>query len=270
VSRAVSFSVLAPKLTSLSPNSAALGGAGVTLTLTGANFLAGSIVKWGGATLATSYVSATQLTATIPSTDLTATGAVGVTVANDSTAASTAVNFTVNPPHVASLSPNSTTAGGAAFTLTVNGTNFLTGSTVAWGSTALTTSYVSATQLTATVPVTLIAQAGTPNVTVSNGTGAASTAVVFTINAPKIASLSPSFATAGGSAFTLTVNGSNFLAGSAIQFGQTALTTTYVSATKLTASVPGTLVASLGSASVTVANAAGTNSAAVTFTIKAQ
>lgn len=65
-------------------------------------------------------------------------------------------------PLITSLSPPSATAGGAGFTLTVNGTGFMPGSVVFWNSTALTTTYVNANQLTATVPASLIA-VGTVN-----------------------------------------------------------------------------------------------------------
>ncbi len=76
---------------------------------------------------------------------------------------------TNNPvPLITSISPVSAAPGGASFTLTVNGANFVSTSTVNWGSTALSTTYVSAEQLTATVTSTLIAGGGTGWITVSN------------------------------------------------------------------------------------------------------
>src|SRR5580658_8846030 len=57
-----------------------------------------------------------------------------------------------NPtPSVISISPNSAAAGGAAFTLTVNGTNFSASSTVNFGG-AVATTFVNSTQLTAAIP----------------------------------------------------------------------------------------------------------------------
>src|SRR5690349_16203184 len=67
-----------------------------------------------------------------------------------------------------SLSPTSATAGAAGFSLTVNGTNFISSSVVQWNGVTLTTSYVSATQLTATVPAANVASQGTATVTVVN------------------------------------------------------------------------------------------------------
>ena len=46
-------------------------------------------------------------------------------------------------PTITSLSPNSATAGGPAFTLTINGTNFTSAATSKWGSTALAVTYKS-------------------------------------------------------------------------------------------------------------------------------
>jgi len=183
-----------------------------------------------------------------------------------------------NPvPTTTSLSPASATAGGAAFTLTVNGTNFISGSVINWNSTALTTTFVSATKLTATVPAADIASSGTASVTVFNTTpgGGTSNAQTFTINAasgnpvPSIVSLSPSSTTAGGSAFTLTVTGTNYITGSVVKWNSTSLTTTYVSATTVTAPITATMIATAGTASVTVFNPTpgGGTSNASTFTI---
>jgi hypothetical protein len=96
-----------------------------------------------------------------------------------------------NPaPSLTSITPSSATAGGGAFTLTVNGTNFISGSVINWNGTALTTSFVSATQLTATVPAANITTAGTANVTVftpspGGGTSAASAFTVSTVSTAK-------------------------------------------------------------------------------------
>jgi Putative Ig domain len=83
---------------------------------------------------------------------------------------------------------------------------------------------------------------------------------------PVITSLSPALVAAGGSPFTLTINGNNFVA-SNVQWNGSPLTTTFVSATQLTALVPANLIASAGSASVTVVNAGGATSAPVIFTM---
>lgn len=91
-----------------------------------------------------------------------------------------------NPvPALTNIAPTTLTAGSAAFTLTVNGSNFVNGALVKWNSTNLSTTYVSATQLSASVPASLVATAGTTSVTVFNPTpgGGTSSAASFTITA---------------------------------------------------------------------------------------
>jgi hypothetical protein len=74
-----------------------------------------------------------------------------------------------NPvPTITTLLPTSATAGGAAFTLTVNGTNFNASSVVNFNGTAKTTTLVNATQITAAIAAPDVAAAGQVNVTVTN------------------------------------------------------------------------------------------------------
>jgi hypothetical protein len=184
---------------------------------------------------------------------------------------SNAVTFTINPvtPVISSLSPNSVTAGSPAFSLTVNGSGLLNLTTVQWNTTSLTTHFVSATQVTADVPATLVVQAGTVTVTAVNPGNSVSAAFTFTINAPTppvITTLSQTSTTAGSAALTLTVTGTGFAPGAVINFGSTALTTTFVSATQLTAAVPANLLASPATYQVVVQQG-GTSSNAETFTV---
>jgi hypothetical protein len=101
-------------------------------------------------------------------------------------------------PTISSLSPTCASAGDNQFTLTVNGTNFLSTSTVNWNGGALTTTFVSSTQLTATVPANNINNPGTASITVVSPCGATSTAITFPIDAvPAITSALTASATLG-------------------------------------------------------------------------
>ncbi len=266
-STSASFTIAAaPVISSLSPSSALEGGPAFTLTVNGTGFLSGAVVHWNASALATSFVSATQLTAQVPASLIAAPGTATVTVV-ESGVTSGGATFTISAgPVIASLSPDAATAGGPAFTLTVNGSGFVSGAVVQWNGSALATSFVSATQLTAQVPASLIAAAGTAKVTVVEN-GVTSASATFTISAgPVIASLSPDSATAGGPAFTLTVNGAGFASGAVVQWNSTGLTTTFVSNTQLKAAVPGNLITAPGTASITVLMT-GTTSSPEPFTI---
>ncbi|SPF34729.1 hypothetical protein SBA1_1320012 [Candidatus Sulfotelmatobacter kueseliae] len=83
-------------------------------------------------------------------------------------------------PTVTQLSPSSTVAGGAAFTLTVQGSGFGTDSLVYWGTTTRATTYDSASEVTADITAADIMNAGSVQVYVHSG-GANSNAMTFTI-----------------------------------------------------------------------------------------
>jgi hypothetical protein len=82
---------------------------------------------------------------------------------------------------IASLTPNSKTAGDAGFTLTVNGSGFLPGAKVSWDGSTLSTVFVGATLLTAVVPASAISRRGTANVRVVNPVEVGSEAKPFFI-----------------------------------------------------------------------------------------
>src|SRR5262249_27182534 len=91
---------------------------------------------------------------------------------------------------VISLNPEPAVVGGPSFTLTVEGSDFGTDSVVLWGGTALPTTFISATQLKATVSGTLIASPQTiPISVISNGL--TSNAVTFTAAEPWVQLISP-------------------------------------------------------------------------------
>ena len=84
---------------------------------------------------------------------------------------SSSKNTTPQPgvvPAITELSPDSANAGDPAFTLTVNGSNFNSTAVVKFNGTNQTTTFVTAKQLTAAIPASEIATAGTMPVSVTN------------------------------------------------------------------------------------------------------
>ncbi|HXN73218.1 MAG TPA: FG-GAP-like repeat-containing protein [Candidatus Acidoferrales bacterium] len=291
-SNALTFTISAgtnnpvPTLTALQPSSATAGGASFTLTVTGTNFITASVVKWNGVALVTTFDSATQLTAAVPASDIATAGAASVTVFNPTPGGGTssALTFTINAatnnpvPAITTLQPTNVTPGSGAFTLTVNGSNFVSGAVVNFNGNARTTTFVNATKVTAAILASDVASAGTPAVTVTNPKpgGGTSNSLSFSVNAannptPAITTLQPASATAGSGAFTITVNGSNFVSGAAVNFGGSERTTTFVSATKVTAAILASDVTAAGTPTVTVTNPTpgGGTSNALTLTINA-
>ena len=78
-----------------------------------------------------------------------------------------------------SISPSRTAPSGPSFTLTVNGSNFNSSSVVLWNNSSRATTFVSSTQLTATILASDIAGAGTDLVTVSNSGTISNTAYLI-------------------------------------------------------------------------------------------
>jgi len=279
VSNSVNFTVNnpTPTITTLSPSSAVAGAAAQTLTINGTNFVSNSSVTYNGAAHTATFVSSSQVTIQLTASDQATGGTDAVVVTNPSPGggASNSVNFTVdNPvPTISSLSPASATAGAAAQTLTINGTNFLSTSTVTYNSAAHTAKFVSATQLTIQLSAADQATAGTFAVVVTNpspGGGASNTQTFTVMNpVPTISSLSPSSATSGAAAQTLTINGTNFVSASMVTYNGTAHAAMLVSATQLTIQLSAADQATAGTYPVVVTNPApgGGASNAVNFTV---
>jgi IPT/TIG domain len=164
-----------PNITNLRPAS---GPVGTFVTLTGTNFGASqgsSTVTFNGTAANPMSWSATSIVVPVPNG--ATTGNVIVTVGS---VASNGVSFSVTPPPptITNLSPSSAVAGGGSLTLTVTGTNFVSSATVQWNGNARTTTFVSSTQLQATITAADIASAGVARIAVSNagvGGGVSST-----------------------------------------------------------------------------------------------
>lgn len=103
----------------------------------------------------------------------------------------------------------------------------------------------------------------------SSDIGAFEAAAVVSNPVPTITNVNPSSVIAGSPAFTLTVNGTNYIASSVVNFNGAPRTTTFVSATQLTAAILASDVMTAGSATITATNPApgGGTSNAVTLVI---
>jgi len=170
-------------LTALSPTSVVAGTSGLSVEVSGAAFAPGAIAYWNGSARTTVVVSNYLATIQLTAADLAAIGSGTITAINPGGTLSNGLTFSVTAPAaiLASLSPVSALAGGAQFTLTLTGSGFVTGCVANWDSTALTTTVVSATQLTAIVPASLLATASAHDITAVNPSAPASNGQTFTV-----------------------------------------------------------------------------------------
>jgi WD40-like Beta Propeller Repeat len=195
----------------IAPSQASAGGPAFTLTVTSQsggfvgpsassttctssiNGGAQTVIQWNGKTLPTCFVSASQVTATVPASLIAKPGVDFVNTLQPHSGAGTnglsnTISFLVNPaanpvPAITSISPSTAAAGSASFTLSVNGSSFLPssnagGSQVHWNAgptqSSLPIVNITSTQIQATVDSSLLV----------NSTGQPVTATITVYNPP--------------------------------------------------------------------------------------
>jgi hypothetical protein len=152
------------------------------------------------------------------------------------------------------LQPNAVVAGGVGFVLSVQGDDFSRENTIYWNASPRATSFISSKELRTSVSQSDIALASLVEISVRDeeGRGSFSNRLTFTINnpLPSISGLNPNSTEAGGSGFTLRVDGSNFVTGSIVRWNNSNRNTTYGSPSQLTASILASDIATAGQSSV--------------------
>jgi len=270
---------LPPGLSGLSPGRMIRGGQGFTLTVTGANFVPTSKVQWNGQDRPTTFESSNILAAVIPASDIAAAGTVPVSVFTPSPGGgvSGAIGFEVlTGTVITDFSPAMIAPYGRGFLLTIFGANFLGGSsagpngeirrqagnspTVLWNGQPLNTVVVTGGELKAEVPAGLVGGSGSAMVSVSGGSGGASNMVPlpFTVTQPTpwLDAISPKSAVPGGSQFTLTIQGKNFVEGSKVLWNGQERQTQFVDSTRIQAVIPEGDIGAVGASEVRVFNPA--------------
>lgn len=171
------------------------------------------------------------------------------------------LDYTTYATHLAVLHPNYVITGSASTTLTVTGYGYAPGQTVLWNGTPLATSYVSPTELQATLPANLLGLASSNFVTVTSALtptlGPNTDTRQFDVKnpLPAISSVSPTTAVLHGSDYTITVYGSNFVSTSTVKWNNKGLPTTFINSGELQATVGSQYLAHRETADITVANA---------------
>jgi hypothetical protein len=197
-------------LSSLSPSSTIAGSSDLKLSISGSNFDAGAhrvnkivwTAKGASTSIATTFLNNTELTAVLPAKFLASPVTASVTVevwdvmGDAPLATSNALKFTVSQPAI-TISPTSATAGSPDLNLNIMAGTFTFSNghhkfnQAVWYAngqrTVLNTTFVSTTQLNATVPATLLTAAGTTKITIEiwdfqgDAPDAISPSITFTI-----------------------------------------------------------------------------------------
>jgi hypothetical protein len=261
----------APTVTAVGPASLDQGAANQVLTVTGTNFdtgasLAATFSNPGIAVNSTTFTNSTTLSVNVSISGSAATGLSNITVTNGDGTISTGVGlFTVNAaPTVAAVSPVSRGEGAANQLLTVTGTNFDTGASLAatfsnTGITVNSTTFTNSTTLSVNISIASAATTGVGNIVITNGDGTSAIGVgLFAVNPhPTATAVSPTSRGQGAASQTLTLTGAGFVNGAVASFSNPGIvvnSTTFTNSTTLSLNVSVTTSAATGSGTITVTN----------------
>jgi hypothetical protein len=264
-------------LTAISPENVFVGSGPLQLALTGSSFVPESIVKLDTLSLLTTYVSTSQLRATIPASELDSARVFAVTVFTPGSGSSNPQTFTVNnpPPTLTKVTPDSLyrlqTVG-----MRLTGTGYvpgITSVTINPGLDIQVRSVVvdSSTQITVNLSVGASAVTGQRVITLSNpppggGTSTAKTFVIAGNPVPTLAGVQPAILNRLQT-LDVVLTGANFINGvSTVNFGPSISVNSIKvdSSSQITANVSVAGGATTGSRNVTVTNvppAGGTSAA---------
>jgi trimeric autotransporter adhesin len=255
----------APTVTSISPTSVTAGSGQLSLTVNGTGFLSSTTVQVGTVVEPTTYVSSTQVTATVSAQQVANGGQFAVIALNGaaSSGSGTPVNLQVNnpAPTIASLSPATLLAGTTWLQVAVTGTGFVPSTTVAVNGSARATTYTSATQVNVGLSAADVASSGTLSFTATNSTpgGGTSAASTIAVSNPVPGVGIPSTRTVLSNAATppaITITGANYVPNTTVLLNGTARATTYVNPTQISFQLTAADIATAQSFTITIQNPA--------------
>jgi len=281
-----------PSVDYINPQSVAADVQQFTLHVHGSGFVSGAVIRVNGVDQPTTFLSSTDLEATIGSqivqtvlaaqlageseVSAAANQPAGVMVVNPSPGggASNTALFTVmeagnNPaPALTSLQPSTVVAQGAAaasLVVTINGSNFIEGSLVYWNDSIRPTQFVDSSKVEVALAGGDLALAGSGAIYVTNPApgGGQSNALSFIVteppanSTPTLDSVQPAtlfVQDPNGASQTITVKGSNFIPSSELYWNEVVRATTFIDSATLQVTLTTTDTASVGQAQLIIIN----------------
>ncbi len=261
-------------LSAMLPSSAEAGSGGLTITVQGENFVPGSVAQVNGTDRPTAFNHPGEIEVTLFASDLSSAGTLTLDVLNPAPGGGNAFNtlvFTVTGagqypiPSIESLLPGGVDAGGPDLTVTINGYNFVSASTVQWNGSNRAKTFINSTQLEITVTSEDLLTPGPVVLTVTNPGPGGGTSNVFTFDVagpgnnpvPAIQSIEGWITLAHGAASTpvqVHIFGSNFMLDTQAQWNGQNRPTQFVSENEVIITLNGFDVAFGGSGAITVVN----------------
>ena len=262
-SAASSFSIMSPTpaVARLSPQSVPQGAA-ATVTVNGSGFEANSVVLWNGSPRITTFVNGTTLQVALTAADLQSYGTGQISVNNPGPGGSnttpTELEVAANTPTISFISPTTASVNASSnipVSVGIYGSGFAANATVQANGQFVPVTGQSGTLIAANLPASFFAAPGSIQIVVSNpGTPVVqSNSEVLTVAVPTVTfNISPNAVPAGSPDTTISIFGGGFFKDSVVEWNNTALSTTYVSSTQLTAIIPASLISGFVQASIQV------------------
>ena len=262
-----------PVIDALTPGSVPAGSASVGLSISGSGFIADTVLNLGGRQLEVS-ITPESLDAIIPADLLSIPGTLSGLVSNP-TPGGGAASFTINvlneAPTIDGFDPTSVDVGGDSLGLTVSGSNFAPNATITVDGTRIPTQFVSASQLTGTIPGVLLQSPAQLAIGVfippPGGGSAAGGSLAVQNPAPTLTSLDPPTTNMDALPVRVTVTGRGFLPTSEVQVDGNVSETTFISTTSLSFNVSVVSVPAVLSVTVVNPQPGGGASDSLNFTI---
>ncbi len=265
-----------------------------TVTVTGTNFLPASTIQLNGATVATTYVSATQLTFQLSAAEAATAQLDTVSVMNPAPGggASSGTQLEIlaqtPAPVIASVSPTQFVIGAGATTMTVTGSNLiaenvagmpiagspLLTSNLLWNGASLAVQNFSSVSGVDTVvvqiPESLVTAVGTVSITASSQTSTPALSNIATVSIvdPPAPTLTSVIANSGlvNTPVEVTLNGTGFQKSSTVSFNGEGGDAQYVNPTTINLQISASSIPTPGAYPITVTTPYGGTTAALDFT----
>ena len=173
----------APRITNIMPDSAPVNSPPFDVTIHGSSFESTAAVFIDDSVVMTTFVNSGELTAHVSTNVTMIAGSHNVQVRHQGGNRSNVVVLTIiaSNPIIDSISPNVAVAGSGDVDINVTGHDFQTASKVHVDGNMVSTTFTSGTQLSATIPASVISTPGAHVVTVRNPDQVVSNAVTFTV-----------------------------------------------------------------------------------------
>lgn len=215
-----------------------------------------------GASATASYVDPRRIDVTLSAGIMAVPGPHTVAIRNPAPGGGNSGTLTVDanlPVPTLSLGSTSTNQGSGNQVVAVTGTGFYSGyTTFQCDGVTISSTINSTTSATITIPSTVTNAVGDKLITAVNSIpgGGTSLPATYTVNrnAPTITSLSVTSATKNAGPVATLVNGTNFYANSVVRVDGVDITTTFISTTQLSVSIPASVTSVVGTKAIRVFN----------------